>query len=84
MPVLIFFSAIVNLLYYFGAIQFLILKISWFYTALLTTSPTESVSAIASVFLGQSEAPILIRPFLIDMTNSELFASMAGGFATVY
>ena len=52
MPVVIFFSAIVNILYYFGAIQFVLLKIAWVMNKLLGTSPTESINSVANVFLG--------------------------------
>jgi hypothetical protein len=60
MPVVIFFSAIVNILYYYGAIQFILLKIAWAVNFLMGTSPTESVNSVANVFLGPSEAPLLI------------------------
>ena len=52
MPVVIFFSAIVNILYYFGAIQFVLLKIAWVMNKLMGTSPTESINSVANVFLG--------------------------------
>ena len=52
MPVVIFFSAIVNILYYFGAIQFFLLKIAWVMNKLMGTSPTESINSVANVFLG--------------------------------
>ncbi|RNA39663.1 solute carrier family 28 member 3 [Brachionus plicatilis] len=92
MPVVIFFSAIVNILYYFGAIQFVLLKIAWMMNFLMGTSPTESVNSgkfirkiqtFANVFLGPSEAPLLIKPFLSKMTESELFAVMCAAFSTV-
>ena len=95
MPVVIFFSACVNLLYYIGAIQYAILKLSWVVNKLMRTSPTESISATANIFLGQvtylkqseylrdnslkyfkTEAPLLIKPFLPNMTTSEIFAIM--------
>ncbi len=76
MPVIIFFSAIVNLLYYVGAIQYVILKFSFAVNKLMNTSPTESINATANIFLGQTEAPLLIKPFLPNMTKSEIFAVM--------
>ena len=76
MPVIIFFSAIVNILYYVGVIQYVILKLSFIINKLMHTSPTESVNATANIFLGQNEAPLLIKPFLTKMTKSELFAVM--------
>jgi CNT family concentrative nucleoside transporter len=71
------------LLYYVGAIQYVILKFSWVVNKLMDTSPTESMNAVASIFLGQTEAPLLIKPFLTSMTPSELFSIMLSGFATV-
>jgi nucleoside permease NupC len=76
MPVIIFFSSIVNFLYYIGAIQYIILKISWIVNKIMATSPTESMNATANIFLGQNEAPLLIKPFLPKMTTSEIFAVM--------
>lgn len=83
LPIAIFFGGIVNLLYYLGAIQYVILKFSWVVNKLMDTSPTESMNAVASIFLGQTEAPLLIKPFLKSMTPSELFSIMLSGFATV-
>lgn len=82
-PVVIFFSAMVSLLHYFGAIQYMILKIAWLVSSIMGTSPTESVNAAANIFLGITEAPFLIKPFLEKMTDSEIFAVMTSGFATV-
>lgn len=69
MPVVIFFGAIVNVLFYFGAIQYLILKVSFVINVIMNTSPTESINSTANVFLGLSEAPLLIKPFLPIMTK---------------
>lgn len=71
------------MLYYVGAIQYLILKFSWVVNKLMDKSPTESMNAVASIFLGQTEAPLLIKPFLKSMTPSELFSIMLSGIATV-
>ena len=60
------------------------LKFSWVVNKLMDTSPTESMNAVASIFLGQTEAPLLIKPFLNSMTPSELFSIMLSGFATVF
>lgn len=76
MPVIVFFSGIVNVLYYLGVIQYVILKLSWIVNKLMSTSPTESMNATANIFLGQTEAPLLIKPFLPKMTKSEIFAVM--------
>jgi pyrimidine nucleoside transport protein len=83
LPIGIFFAAVVNVLYYFGIVQYLILKFSWLVNKLLSTSPSESMIAVASIFLGQAEAPLLVKPFLSDMTDSEVFVVMICGFSTV-
>jgi nucleoside permease NupC len=76
MPAVVFFSAIVNLLYYLGFVQYAVTKLGWVVNSLMGTAPTESISATANIFLGQTEAPLLIKPFLPKMTVSELFAIM--------
>ncbi|RNA09234.1 solute carrier family 28 member 3 [Brachionus plicatilis] len=81
--VIIFFGSIVNFFYYIGFLQFVILKLSWIINKILGTSPTESVNATANIFVGQTEAPLVIKPFLNAMTDSEVFAVMVGGFSTV-
>jgi pyrimidine nucleoside transport protein len=65
----VFFSAIINLLYFLGAIQYVILKVAWIVNFLMGTTPTESMNATANIFLGQTEAPLLIKPFLTKMTQ---------------
>ena len=69
MPVIIFFGAFINLMFYLGAIQYLILKLAWIVNSLMGTSPTESMNATANIILGQTEAPLLIKPILKKMTN---------------
>jgi len=83
LPTVIFFSALVSMLYYVGALQVLIRVIGSTLATLLGTSASESLSAAGNIFVGQTEAPLLIRPFLKDMTKSELHAVMTGGFATI-
>lgn len=83
LPTVIFFSALVSILYYLGALQLLIRAIGAILTVLLGTSVSESLNAAGNIFVGQTEAPLLIRPFLKDMTPSELHAVMTGGFATI-
>ncbi|CAF0781890.1 unnamed protein product [Brachionus calyciflorus] len=80
--VIIFFGAMVNFFYYIGLLQFVILKLSFVINKLMGTSPTESVNAAANIFVGQTEAPLIIKPFLAGMTKSEIFAVMVGGFST--
>ncbi|KAH9523621.1 hypothetical protein Btru_040467 [Bulinus truncatus] len=71
------------MLYYLGAMQAIIKLVGKFLSFCLGTSATESVNAAGNIFIGQTEAPLLIRPFLKDMTNSEIHAVMTGGFATI-
>ena len=83
LPIIIFVSSIVSVLYYVGAMQWIILKIGWLMHALLGTSATESMVAAGNIFIGQTESPLLVRPYLKDCTNSELLAIMAAGMATI-
>ncbi|CAL1538783.1 unnamed protein product [Lymnaea stagnalis] len=83
LPVVVFFSTCVSMLYYLGVMQSVISLVGRFLAFCLGTSPTESVNAAGNIFIGQTEAPLLIRPFLKDMTNSEIHAVMTGGFATI-
>ena len=83
LPVIIFFSSLIAVTYYFGIIQFIIKKIAFIMEKTMKTSGAETLSVSANIFVGQTEAPILIRPFISSMTKSELMAIMVGGFATV-
>lgn len=83
LTIIIFFSALISTLYYLGIMQFVIKIIGGFLSKLLGTSKAESVNAAANIFVGQTEAPLVIRPFLSKMTKSELFAVMTGGLASV-
>ncbi|KAK3103289.1 hypothetical protein FSP39_018224 [Pinctada imbricata] len=83
LPVIVFFSTVTSILYYLGVMQFIIKHIARFMAMSMGTSPTESLNAAGNIFLGQSEAPLMIRPFLPDMTASELHAVCTGGFATI-
>ncbi len=83
LPVIIFFSSLIAVTYYFGIIQFMIKKIAFIMEKTMKTSGAETLSVSANIFVGQTEAPILIRPFISSMTKSELMAIMVGGFATV-
>ena len=83
LPVIIFFSSLIAVTYYFGIIQFIIKKIAFVMEKTMKTSGAETLSVSANIFVGQTEAPILIRPFIASMTKSELMAVMVGGFATV-
>lgn len=83
LTVIIFFSALISVLYYLGIMQFFIRIIGGGLSKLLGTSKAESISAAANIFVGQTEAPLVIRPFIAKMTKSELFAVMTGGLASV-
>jgi len=83
LPVIIFFSALTSVLYYFGIIQRIVKVLAWGLTRLLKISGTESLAVAANIFMGQTEAPLLIKAYLKRMTRSELFLVMVGGMATV-
>ena len=83
LTIIIFFSALISVLYYLGIMQWVIKLIGGGLSKLLGTSRAESVSAAANIFVGQTEAPLVIRPFLATMTKSELFAVMTGGLASI-
>ncbi|CAJ0963673.1 unnamed protein product, partial [Mesorhabditis belari] len=83
LQVVIYFGSIVALLYYYGVIQFILKIMAWFMTITLGTTATESLNACACVFLGQSEAPLLIKPYLEKMTASEIHAVMTSGFSCI-
>ena len=82
LPTIIFFSALISILYHYGIIQFVIKYISWLMQKTMRTSGAETLSVSANIFVGQTEAPLMIRPFVNKMTRSELAAVMIGGFAT--
>uniref|UniRef100_A0A4W3J574 Sodium/nucleoside cotransporter n=1 Tax=Callorhinchus milii TaxID=7868 RepID=A0A4W3J574_CALMI len=83
LPIVIFFSCVMSILYYLGLMQWLILKIAWLMQITMGTAPTESLSVAGNIFVGQTEAPLLIRPYLPEMTKSEIHAVMTGGYATI-
>ena len=83
LPVVIFFSSLIAVLYHARIMQWLIRIMGGGLRALLRTSHTESLSAAANVFVGQAEAPLVTRPYIPNMTRSELFAVMVGGMASI-
>jgi len=83
LPTIIFFASLTAVLYYLGVLQMVVKGMAWLMARLLGTSGAESLSNTANVFVGQTEAPILIRPYLAGMTKSELYTIMVGGMATV-
>ena len=82
LPVIIFFSSLIAVTYHFGIIQHIVKWVSKVMELSMKTSGAETLSISANIFVGQTEAPILIRPFINNMTKSELMAVMTGGFAT--
>ncbi len=83
LPMIIFFASLVSVLYYIGVMGWIIRLIGGGLQKLLGTSKAESMSAAANIFVGQTEAPLVVRPFIKHMTRSELFAVMSGGLASV-
>ena len=83
LPTIVFFSALISVLYYLGVMGFIIRSIGGLLQRLLGTSRTESMSATANIFVGSVEAPLVVRPYLAKMSRSELFAVMVGGLASV-
>ena len=83
LPTVIFFSAITAGLYYLGILQKIVYGFAWIMAKTMRLSGAESMSAAGNVFLGQTEAPLLVKPFIGKMTNSELLCLMTGGMATI-
>ncbi|KAK0075455.1 hypothetical protein PV326_011569 [Microctonus aethiopoides] len=83
LPVIFFFSFFIQILYYWGAMQWIILKLGWVLQTIMGTTVCESINSAANTFLGMSEAPLLIKPYISKLTSSEMHAIMCSGFATV-
>ncbi|XP_029296076.1 solute carrier family 28 member 3-like [Cottoperca gobio] len=83
LPILVFLSSIISILYYIGFMPWLICKIGFMMQVTMGTSPAESMAAAGNIFLGQAESPLLIRPYINGLTSSEIHAVMTGGFASV-
>jgi CNT family concentrative nucleoside transporter len=83
LPTIIFFSAITSLLFHFGILQRVVFVFAWFMKRTLKLSGAESLSAAANVFVGQTEAPLLVKPYIEKMTRSELLCLMSGGMSTI-
>jgi concentrative nucleoside transporter, CNT family len=83
LPTIIFFGGFMSVLYYFGIMQKIVVSMSKFMRWTIGTSGAETLSCSANIFVGQTEAPLLIKPFLNGMTKSELTTVMVGGFATI-
>ena len=83
LPTILFFSALMAILYHVGVMQIAVRGVAWVMQRTMRTSGPETLSAAGNIFLGQTEAPLLVKPYLETMTRSELMAVMAAGFATV-
>uniref|UniRef100_A0A670JPV7 Sodium/nucleoside cotransporter n=1 Tax=Podarcis muralis TaxID=64176 RepID=A0A670JPV7_PODMU len=83
LPIVIFFSMVMSMLYHLGFMQWLIKKVGWVMQITLGTSPVESLVAAGNIFVGQTESPLLVKPYLPYITRSELHAVMTAGFATI-
>lgn len=80
---IIFVSALSSLLYHYGILQLIVRGVAWVMERLMKTSGSESLAAAANIFMGQTEAPLVIKPYLARMTRSEIMALMTGGMATI-
>ena len=83
LPVIVFFAALMSVLYYLGIMQLVVGTFGGWLHRLLKTSHAESISAVSNIFVGHTDAPLVVRPYLKEMTQSELFAVMTGGCATI-
>ncbi len=83
LPTIVFFAAFMSILYHLGIMQKIIVAMARFMQWTMGTSGAETLSCSANIFVGQTEAPLLVKPFIKDMTNSELLTIMVGGFATI-
>jgi concentrative nucleoside transporter, CNT family len=83
LPTIVFFSALCSLLYYLGVLQRVVFAFAWVTQRFMRLSGAEALAAAAEIFLGQTESPLMIKPYLPRLTRSELFALMTGGMATI-
>jgi CNT family concentrative nucleoside transporter len=83
LPTIIFFASLMSVLYYLGVMQRVVQAMAWVMARVMGTSGAESLSNTANIFVGQTEAPLMIRPFIAGMTRSELLTIMVGGMATI-
>jgi pyrimidine nucleoside transport protein len=83
LTVIFFLSFCVSVLYYWGAMQWVIRKLGWILQSIIGTTVVESVNTAANIFLGMSESPLVVRPYIKDLTRSEIHAIMTSGYATV-
>ena len=83
LPTIVFFSAFTSLLYYLGILQIIVKAFAWVMSKTMRLSGAESLAAAANIFIGQTEAPLIVKPYLDNMTKSEMLCLMVGGMATI-
>ena len=83
LPTIVFFSALCSLLYYWGVLQKVVWAFAWVTRKFMKLSGAESLAAAASIFLGQTESPLMVKPYIGRMTRSEIFALMTAGMGTI-
>lgn len=83
LPTIFFFSLGISVLYYLGAMQWILIKLGWILQSVIGTTVCESVNAAGNIFIGMAESPLMIKPYLKLLTESEIHAIMVSGFATV-
>ena len=83
LPTIIFFSSFISILYYYGILQRVVNALAWLMMKTMKTSGSESLSCAGNIFLGPTEAALMVKPYVANMTKSELHAVMTGGFATI-
>jgi len=83
LPTIIFFASLMSILYYLGFMQLIVKAMAWIMAKFMGTSGAESLSCSANIFVGQTEAPLMVKPYLKEMTRSEILTIMVGGMATI-
>ena len=83
LPTIVFFSALTSLLYYLGILQKVVYAFAWVLSKTMRLSGAESLAAAANIFIGQTEAPLVVKPYIANMTKSEVMSLMTGGMATI-
>ncbi|MDF1825965.1 MAG: nucleoside transporter C-terminal domain-containing protein [Verrucomicrobiales bacterium] len=83
LPIILFVAALTSLLYYLGVLQWIVVVFAWVMKRLMRLSGAESLATAANIFVGQTEAPLVVKPYIAGMTKSELMALMTGGMATI-
>jgi CNT family concentrative nucleoside transporter len=83
LPIIIFFAALMSVLYHLGVMQRVVAAVAWVIRRTMGVTGTEALSAAANIFVGQTEAPLMVKPFIAGMTRSQIMCIMVGGFATI-